>query len=122
MILLPHGPFRWLVALLGASSLVSSALERGLRYDRVINVLLACVLIAAGALPPEYRTSARKFVFGLSTLFFALAGVTAGKSIEEAIALIVGGVFAAIFTLLFGTSHSSPRHSARPDAHAQVRR
>jgi hypothetical protein len=108
----PIGPFRWTLTLLGVWSFVASAFETQLRYDRVIDFMLASILVAAGVTPPEYRSRVRKVVRWAISMLLAIAGIVAGASIVEAMSLTAGAVTAGILSLLFTAPPQQARHSA----------
>lgn len=108
----PQSPFRWVVAALGALSLLTTTLSSEPRYARVVDVALALVLLAAGCVPPEYRHRVRGIVLGLMTVFLALAGVVAAISINEAMTLVAGALVVGPMACLFNAVPSRARHAA----------
>lgn len=108
----PQSPFRWVVAALGALSLLTTTLSFEPRYARVVGVALALVLLAAGCVPPEYRHRVRGIVLGLMTVFLALAGVVAALSIDEAMTLVAGALLAGPMARLFKAVPGRARHAA----------
>jgi hypothetical protein len=112
LILLPQGRLRWTMAVVGLISLLTSWTGPAPRYQHVVNDALALVLLLAGALPPHLRPAARKAVYGLATFFIGMAGVLAGTSLEESLALMSGAVLAAMLSLAFGPEPRRARHAA----------
>lgn len=112
VLLAPRGPFRWTLAVVGTWALVASMIDTAPRHERVVGVLLACVLIAAGVLPASRRPQARRLVAGLTTLFFVLAGVVAAVSMDVAMTYVASGTCSSLLALLFTGPKAQPRHCA----------
>ncbi len=110
--LLPQGRLRWFMALVGLLSLLTSWTGPAPRYEHVVNVALALVLLLAGVLPPHLRPPVRSAVYGLATFLIGMAGVMAGTSLDESLSLMTGSVLAAGLSLAFGPVPHRARHAA----------
>lgn len=108
----PQGRLRWTMAVVGLLSLLTSWTGPAPRYQHVVNAALALVLLLAGALPPHLRPPVRRAVYGLATFFIGMAGVMAGTSLDESLALMTGAIFAAGLSLAFGPVPRRARHAA----------
>jgi hypothetical protein len=114
--LVPATPGRWVLTLLGLLSLASNAASHGQRYDHVISVLLALMLIAAGTATEHGRPSVRRVIGWVTGIFGVLAGVVAGTSLDEAMTLVAAAITAALISLTLPGSrprarHATPRHA-----------
>jgi hypothetical protein len=108
----PVGAFRWTMAILGAWSLIPTAVESAPRYQRVVEFVLAIIMVAAAVMPPTIRARWRRAVVGIASLFLGLAGVVAAVSMDEAMTLASGAVVAGALSCLFTGVPRRPRHSA----------
>lgn len=108
----PTSPARCAVATVGVWSVVATTAGNEPRYARVVDLVLGLVLVALGALPAEYHRRARAAVLGVTTAFFALAGVVAAASMDEAMTLVAGAIVAGIMARFFSGIPRRPSHAA----------
>lgn len=101
----------WL--LFGIWGLLSSTSSAVPRYVLVVDFLCAiAVITSAVATSARHVAFARRLVVGTATALFAIAGVVASISRDEAFTLIAGAVTIVVlsFPLWFAT-RPKPRHS-----------
>lgn len=101
---MPKGPLRWTLVAVGLWSLLVTAIETAPRYERVVALALAIIVITAGVTPAAYLL--------VASVLLALAGVVAAASIIEAVALAAGAIVAGVLSCFFTGPLRRTRHSA----------
>lgn len=101
----------WLV--FGLWGIVSSMSNAAPRYVLVVDYLCAAAVITSAVVnSPWHVAFARRLVVGTATALFAIAGVVASASLDEALTLIAGALTVVILSFpLWLPARHKPRHS-----------